>query len=49
MVWVIFFLLRKPGLSYTAKWKDEKGVEHTTPLPEIKQNGVALQVTSIRN
>ena len=40
-----FFLTPQAGLNYTAKWKDEKGVEHTTPLPETKQNGVALQVT----
>jgi hypothetical protein len=39
------FLTPQAGISYTAKWKDEKGVEHTTPLPAIKQNGVALQVT----
>ena len=29
---------------YTAKWKDDKGVEHTTPLPAIKSTGVSLQV-----
>jgi hypothetical protein len=36
----------QPGLSYTAKWKDEKGAEHITALPAIKQTGVALQVTA---
>ena len=40
-----FFLLPEQGLTYTAKWKDEKNVEHTTPLPQAKQNGVAMQVT----
>lgn len=39
------FITPQPGISYVARWKDEKSVEHTTPLPEIKQNGVALQVT----
>jgi hypothetical protein len=40
-----FYLVPQAGQSYTAKWKDEKGVEHTTPLPSIKQSGVGLQVT----
>jgi len=39
-----FFLVPQPGLNYTAKWKDEKNVEHATPLPAIKQNGVSMQV-----
>ncbi|MFI5131685.1 MAG: hypothetical protein ACHQFX_16905 [Chitinophagales bacterium] len=39
-----FFLTPQPGLSYSVKWKDEKNVEHTTSLPEIKQNGVAMEV-----
>jgi hypothetical protein len=30
------------GETYTAKWKDEKGVSHSTPLPEVKPAGVAL-------
>src|SRR5436190_3158372 len=42
-----FFVTPQPGLSYSAKWKDEKNVEHTTPLPEIKQSGVTMQVTSV--
>ncbi len=40
-----FLLLPEPGLSYTAKWKDEKNVERTAALPSIKQGGVSLQVT----
>jgi len=39
-----FFLTPKNGLSYTAKWKDEKGVEHNTELPKIKTDGATLQV-----
>ena len=40
-----FFLTPKNGLSYTAKWKDEKDVEHDTALPKIKNEGAVLQVT----
>jgi hypothetical protein len=40
-----FYLSADPGVSYTAKWKDEKNVEHSTALPEAKPKGVALQVT----
>ncbi len=39
-----FFLTPQAGVSYSAKWKDEKAVEHTTALPGIKQNGIALEV-----
>ena len=39
-----FFLNPAPGASYSAKWKDEKGVEHTTALPDIKQNGITMQI-----
>ncbi|MEO7982755.1 MAG: hypothetical protein ABI688_01610 [Bacteroidota bacterium] len=40
-----FFLLPQPGETYTAKWKDEKGADHVSPLPVIRSTGVALQVT----
>lgn len=40
-----FRLTPQPGISYTAKWKDEKGVERTTALPKIKSSGALLQVT----
>lgn len=40
-----FFLRPENGATFTAYWKDEKGASHTTPLPEIKNNGVSLQVT----
>ncbi len=39
-----FFLLPQQGESFTAKWKDEKGTEYTTPLPAIKSSGISLQV-----
>ncbi|MBZ4192372.1 hypothetical protein [Niabella beijingensis] len=29
---------------YTAKWKDDKKNEYTTPLPAVKPNGVVLKV-----
>lgn len=40
------FIYIKPeaGESFNAKWKDEKGAEHTTALPSVKANGVSLQI-----
>jgi len=32
------------GSKYVARWKDEKGIEHTTELPEVRNDGVAMQV-----
>ena len=40
-----FFIIPKPGESFTAKWKDEKGNEHNTALTPIKQKGISLRVT----
>ena len=40
-----FFITPQPGVTYTAKWKDEKQVEHITELPKIKTNGALLQIT----
>ncbi|MBC7949593.1 MAG: hypothetical protein H7Y42_17030 [Chitinophagaceae bacterium] len=40
-----FNLTPQAGLSYSVRWKDEKAVERTTPLPVIKKEGVALEVT----
>lgn len=40
-----FYLLPKQGLSYTAKWKDDKGLEHSTALPFVKNTGISMQVT----
>ncbi len=39
-----FFLIPKPGVAYTAKWKDAKGAEHTTALPNIKASGLSMQI-----
>lgn len=39
-----FFLMPHPGDKYTAYWQDEKGKEHTTPLPSVRNSGVSLQV-----
>src|SRR5258706_11729406 len=39
-----FFLTPQAGVNYTVKWRDEKNVEHTSSLPEIRQNGVAMEV-----
>lgn len=47
-----FFLIPKPGESYTAKWsvrtlleKEEKSIEHITALPPVKQKGISLRIT----
>lgn len=40
-----FFLTPQPGVTYSAKWKDEKQVERTTALPAIKAQGVSLMVS----
>lgn len=39
-----FFIAPKQGDVFTAKWKDEKGKDYTTPLPAAKAEGVALQL-----
>lgn len=39
-----FYLTPEAGVSYTARWKDEKNVEHTTVLPAAKTSGVSLQI-----
>jgi hypothetical protein len=40
------FLMITPqaGTAYLAHWRDEKGTEHTTPLPETKAEGLSMQV-----
>ncbi|MGH2566232.1 MAG: hypothetical protein ACRDE5_17060, partial [Ginsengibacter sp.] len=40
-----FFIFPKPGESFTAKWKDQKGTEHISELPAIKKTGVSMQVS----
>ena len=40
-----FLFTPQAGINYTAKWKDEKGSEHTTPLPLVKASGVSMQVS----
>jgi hypothetical protein len=40
------FLIPEPGENYTATWKDEKNVQHTTALPASRNDGIAMQVTA---
>ena len=40
-----FLLTPVAGETYTAKWKDEKGGDHSTPLPPVKSSGISMQVT----
>jgi hypothetical protein len=42
-----FFMMPQAGESFSASWEDEKGNQHKTELPAIKNSGVALQVTAI--
>ncbi len=39
-----FNIIPKEGEKLTAYWKDEKGGQHTTPLPDVSNTGVSLQV-----
>jgi len=41
-----FYILPQSNETYTAKWKDEKGKDYTTPLPVAKKEGITLQVAS---
>jgi hypothetical protein len=40
-----FHLAPQPGMTYSVKWRDEKGVERTAALPKIKSSGAVLQLT----
>jgi hypothetical protein len=40
-----FMYVPQENNSYTAKWKDEKGGDHTTALPAARNSGVSMQVT----
>ncbi len=43
-----FFLLKPQfGITYSAKWKDEKGVSYTTALPAVKKSGAVMQVLKL--
>ncbi|HVY76697.1 MAG TPA: hypothetical protein VG890_17835 [Puia sp.] len=37
------------GETYTARWADEKGERYSTPLPEVKPNGIVLHLASYNN
>jgi hypothetical protein len=39
-----FLITPNENETYSAKWKDEKGKDHTTNLPPIKSSGIAMQV-----
>jgi hypothetical protein len=41
----MFSFFPQAGTSYTAKWKDEKGVERTNQLPPVKPSGIIMKVT----
>ncbi|MEP6674488.1 MAG: hypothetical protein ABJA78_05015 [Ferruginibacter sp.] len=39
-----FFLIPGAGTNYNAKWKDEKGIEYNTALPNVKSSGVVMSI-----
>ncbi|MEO8854836.1 MAG: hypothetical protein ABI359_13720 [Ginsengibacter sp.] len=44
-----FFIRPQPGETFTAIWQDENGEDHTSPLPQSKNSGLALHVTIAPN
>jgi hypothetical protein len=40
-----FLFTPNAGETYTAKWKDDKGISRTSPLPIVKSEGISLQVS----
>jgi hypothetical protein len=42
-----FTMLAQPGQAYTATWKDAGGTEHSTPLPQAKNNGISLHIADV--
>ena len=44
-----FSLQPLAGEKYKAVWKDKKGMQHETPLPEAKNTGLVLGVANIAN
>ena len=40
-----FFIRPQDGETFSAIWQDENGRSYTTPLPNVKNTGVALHVT----
>jgi hypothetical protein len=40
-----FFIEPAGGTKYTALWKDKNGTAVTTPLPEVKEQGISLSVS----
>ena len=42
-------LTPKAGETYTAKWYDEQGTTHQTPLPEAKATGTAVEIIAGNN
>ena len=40
-----FSIIPAAGDTYSASWEDEKGMQHVTQLPSIKDAGIAMHVT----
>ncbi len=41
-----FYLVPATVEKYSAKWKDENGIQHTTALPIVKQSGINLKTVT---
>jgi hypothetical protein len=39
-----FFVIPKEGEKFIAYWQDEKGTQHKTELPQIKNSGASMQI-----
>jgi hypothetical protein len=39
------YMIPAAGMTYTARWKDDKGVEQSTALPAVRSSGLGMQVT----
>jgi hypothetical protein len=44
-----FFIVPKPNETYVANWVDENKQSHSSPLPQIKNNGVTIRVDVLPN
>lgn len=45
----VIFVTPEPGDMLTAVWKDAKGLEKKTILPTVKETGIALQVSPVKD
>jgi len=44
-----FLLIPKQSVKYSLKWTDERNVEHSSSLPQIRSEGISMHVAADRN